>query len=142
MDTIESRFWNKVERTDPDHCWEWTGAVSDNGYGRIGAGGKRGKTLQAHRVSYELNTRRPIEQGMTVDHLCRNRSCVNPKHMEVVTRGENVLRGVSPAARAARQAECQRGHSYTPGNLYRTSKGYRQCRACKRMRERGEVVPL
>ncbi len=76
-------------RLDASGCWSWTGNVNEHGYGRMNLGGA---PERAHRVAYRLFVGL-IPEGMTIDHLCRNRACVNPQHMEVVTRGENVRRG-------------------------------------------------
>jgi hypothetical protein len=86
----ETRFWSKVERRADDQCWPWQGTVLASGYGqfRVGLGHAR-----AHRYAYELLVG-PIPDGLTIDHLCRNRACVNPAHMEPVTASENVKRAV------------------------------------------------
>lgn len=88
--------------------------------------------LSAHRVAYEL-TRGPIPAGMEIDHLCRVRSCVNPDHLEAVTRGENLRRG---RGKTGAQTHCKRGHELTPENTYRyvNRRGYvcRHCRQCRR----------
>src|SRR5690349_20028702 len=80
---------------DPRGCIEWTGTRNTKGYGRIARGGVNGRFLMAHRVAYEL-ARGPIPEGLQLDHLCRNRLCCNPDHLEPVTRQENVARGRAP----------------------------------------------
>lgn len=79
----DSRFWSKVAKGAD--CWRWTGAPNAQGYGAISYGGKR---RTAHRVSYEMNVG-PIPDGMQIDHACRERLCVNPDHLRIVTDGEN-----------------------------------------------------
>lgn len=125
--TPEERFWPKVNRKDDDSCWEWTGWRSRNGYGRLRL--TKHTEVAAHRFSYELLVG-PIPEGLQIDHLCRNRSCVNPAHLEPVTCQENLLRGLTIAARNAAKTHCPRGHSYSGENLYRKPNGGRECRAC------------
>jgi hypothetical protein len=84
--TPVERFWAKVDKTES--CWVWLGTGTPKGYGQFAPNRRH---VYAHRYAYEL-TRGPIAEGMTIDHLCRNRGCVNPDHMEVVTRGENTRR--------------------------------------------------
>ncbi|HEY1740016.1 MAG TPA: HNH endonuclease signature motif containing protein [Acidimicrobiia bacterium] len=86
-----------------------------------------------HRVSYELSIG-PIPGGLEIDHLCRERSCANPEHLEAVTRRENVLRSDSVAAHRARQTHCVHGHEFTAQNTYR-HQGRRYCRACRSRRD-------
>ena len=88
----------------------------------------------AHRFFYEKYYSRRIPSGMTVDHLCRNRACVNPEHMEVVTNKENVLRGVGLSALNYRKTECFHGHQYTPANTKLNTKGHRLCVTCLRIK--------
>lgn len=110
-------------------CWVWKGSRSGKGYGSIRIEGKA-KTL--HRVVYEV-LRGPVPGDLTLDHLCRNRSCVNPDHLEPVTSRENTLRGEGVAARNARKTHCIRGHKFTPENTkIRKDNGGRQCRTCNR----------
>ncbi len=123
-------------------CWNWTGYVRSDGYGEIQLGRRGVGAALAHRVSYELHVG-PIPDGMEPDHICRNRACGNPAHLEAVTRTENIVRGEAPAAvRAAmvRITHCPQGHEYTPENTYvaRTARGYtnRMCRTCQRERMR------
>lgn len=87
---LESRFWAKVDKSG--ECWMWVGACGPKGYGSVGSGGHRGKTVYAHRLAWEL-TRGPIPRGLVIDHLCRIRRCVNPDHLETVRQRTNVIRG-------------------------------------------------
>jgi len=123
--TREQRFWAKVRKGDI--CWNWTAAKMPAGYGLFGVGRRRPE--YAHRFSYELAFG-PIPQGMVIDHLCRNTSCVNPDHLEVVTHRENSLRGNGSPALNARKTHCIHGHEFTPENTYRYPHGGRKCRTC------------
>jgi hypothetical protein len=107
-------------------CWEWQGSRSRSGYGRWRVGDK---LQQAHRVLYEEFVG-PIPDGLDLDHLCRNRACVNPGHMEPVTRQENCQRGLT-GAHNARKTRCVNGHLFDEANTG-TYRGQRVCRACKR----------
>ena len=115
-----TRFMNKVKKTD--NCWLWTAAKS-NGYGDFGF---NGKLVKAHRFSYEL-FKGDIPEGLTIDHLCRNRACVNPEHLEPVTNKINILRGISFSAINAKKTHCPQGHAYTGVKDYL---GRRICRTC------------
>lgn len=118
-------------------CWEWPGYVNDDsGYGRVWDGTE---TDAAHRWVYSM-LRGVIPAARDLDHLCRNRRCVNPWHLEPVTRRENLLR--SPITRAsinAAKTHCPRGHEYTPENTrVRIARGTRECRTCERERARAK----
>lgn len=129
--SLEARFWAKVHKTDG--CWLWQAYVKSNGYGALGRG-RRGKGMAlAHRMAWEL-TNGPIPEGMTIDHLCKNRRCVNPAHLEVVSRGENTLRSSGPSAVNATKTHCIRGHSLEGARI--TAEGFRDCRECNKLEQR------
>lgn len=103
-------------------CWRWLRSLTPDGYGRLGRG-------LAHRVVYELLVGK-VTSGLELDHLCRNRACVNPQHLEPVTRRENILRGVSPTALNKRKQICKNGHPLDETNTYIRPNGDRGCRKC------------
>lgn len=120
-------------------CWEWPGASNGSGYGRVSVG--PGKAEYVHRHVYELIVGL-IPPGLDLDHLCRNRSCGNPLHLDPVTRGENVRRSpIAPAAVNARKTHCKWGHEFTPENTTRDARGRRGCRTCRHDRHVSEYVP-
>lgn len=135
--TTAERFWSKTSARD-DGCIVWTGAKNDRGYGWFHA---NNKMIKAHRWVYEYR-KGPIPAGLVIDHLCRNPSCVNPDHLEVVTAAENTRRGNSPVPKNALKTHCLRGHEYTPENTLKMPGG-RNCRVCKRTwRERARAKGL
>ena len=110
----------------------WTRAINSIGYGILWRG--EGKYLMAHLTSYEHHIG-PIPDGLVLDHLCRNRACINPDHLEPVTIKENVLRGEGPSAINARKTHCHKGHEYTPQNTIIVKQtGARACRTCTNTR--------
>lgn len=104
-------------------CWQWTGPVDQNGYGKFGRN-------VAHRRAYEELVG-PVPEGLELDHLCHNRGCINPAHLEPVTRAENIRR-----AGPATKTHCVRGHEFTTENtMERPDRlGQRVCRACRELR--------
>lgn len=127
------RFWPKVTKGAPGECWIWTGALDWGGYGIHWIGDSVSR--RAHRLAYEWLVG-PIPEGLTIDHLCRVRNCVNPEHMEPCTAGENARRSpLAPYNVKAAATACKRGHEFTPGNT-RIHHGRRECRACTNARDR------
>ena len=112
-------------------CWEWQGALSTAGYGRIAWAHAPHKMTYAsvHRVLYTVDVG-PIPKGLDLDHLCRVRRCVNPEHLEPVSRSENLLRGDTVPARRAAVTRCPRGHEYSPENTLVSRRGQRSCKEC------------
>jgi HNH endonuclease len=136
---VAERFWAKVDRRGPDDCWPWLACRNPRGYGWFGLAHR--KNVKAHRYAYELLVRQ-IPPGLTLDHLCRNPSCVNPAHLEPVTVKENVLRGDGRTAINARKTHCPAGHAYDVANTYVDRHGSRECRACHRRKEAERVTRL
>jgi HNH endonuclease len=128
---LHVRFWSRVHPIG--NCWIWMGGKNDKGYGQIVDKHVR---YYVHRLSHEW-FRGPIPDGHEIDHLCRNPACVRPSHLEAVTRRENQRRGFGFAGIKARKTACVHGHAFTAENTYiRPDDGNRQCRECKRKRDR------
>lgn len=122
---VVERFLDHVLMHPMGGCWVWTGSTNLHGYGQLNAGTTGASPLIAHRWAYE-NWVGPVPAGLELDHLCRNRRCVFPGHLEPVTHRENILRGSAPAALHARKTHCPRGHAYSG----RASDGRRVCGQC------------
>lgn len=130
-----------------ESCWLWTRGRFENGYGqawkhgpRTKPSGRYGQPIQAHRLIYEILVG-PIPPGMQLDHLCRQRGCVNPNHLRVVTSRENILAPGSTceAKTNHEKVSCPKGHLYTAENTY-THRGKRSCRECKREQKRTSAL--
>ncbi len=136
-----SPFHRMMAKTEagPDGCILFTGAKQSKGYGTIGVG--CGRSRLVHRVAWE-HLRGSIPAGMTVDHLCRQRGCVNVAHMELVSATENVRRGLSPTTSASAQTHCAHGHEFTRGNTQINSRGFRQCKTCRARWERNRYARI
>lgn len=112
-------------------CWDWTGAFTNDGYGTAVVGYKQ---TSAHRHLYQ-SIFGVLPKKLHLDHLCRNRACVNPAHLEPVTRKTNILRGESPSAKNKVKLACKNGHDFTDENTYqrfRNDTWERDCKTCRR----------
>ena len=131
--SVEDRFWLKVDKNGPTPelrpelgpCWVWTRGKSD-GYGMFWINGKQ---RQAHAVAHEWE-RGPIPGGFERDHLCRNRACCRPSHLQVVTHAVNTERGVSPHGLNTKKTYCPQGHEYNEENTRVNNQGKRVCKIC------------
>ena len=132
-DNVAPKLCLGADWNDRGPCWEWTAAKTD-GYGVVQF---QGRVQRAHRVVWACLVG-PLADELELDHLCRNRGCSNPGHLEPVPGVVNNARGESPSARHARQTHCLRGHAFTPENTYLRARGRkteRFCRACCRLRD-------
>lgn len=129
---VRERLLSKTVINFETGCWEWTGQLNNYGYARLGLTAQKG--VLAHRFAYEL-IEGPIPEGLTLDHLCRVRHCINPAHLEPVTQRENTMR--SPFTRASLNAaatHCPSGHEYTPENTMAVKQRGRMARICRTCR--------
>ncbi|PZE89951.1 HNH endonuclease signature motif containing protein [Curtobacterium sp. MCBD17_008] len=119
--SLEDRIPGHVQYT-PFGCWHWTGYLDRDGYGVMKY---QGVPQAAHRLAYTQWVG-PVPEGHQLDHLCRNRACVNPEHLEPVTTQVNTARGIKP-----NRGTCRNGHPRTASNVYTTPQGHRACRPCR-----------
>ncbi len=139
MRPVEDRVWEKVNKNGPipifrpqlGNCWVWTRSLNSHGYAETVVDGK---CISIHALTYKWEYGE-IPFGYQHDHLCRNRACVRPSHIEPVTVRENILRGIGPCAENARKTHCAHGHEYNEENTIHVPNG-RDCRVCARERTR------
>lgn len=118
----KERFFQKVLKTHS--CWIWMASLDHRGYGRFKF---NKKAVRAHRFSFELFNG-PIQECLTIDHVCRNKKCVNPDHLRTMTRAENASIGNK---NREKPSQCQRGHEFSGKNLYIDRNGHRKCKTCQ-----------
>jgi len=127
----DTKFWNSLVKKE-NGCWEFSGYITPDGYGRLRYGKEK---ILAHRLAFYL-TYGQINPGMTIDHLCHNTKCCNPKHLEQVTPIENVLRGITNwAAVNKKKTHCPSGHEFSK-YAWVDNRGSRHCRKCMTIRQR------
>jgi hypothetical protein len=126
------RFWPKVKKLE-NGCWRWIAQIDEDGYGRFYWDDRIGG--YAHQFAYQHFVG-PLDPTLTVDHKCRHRWCVNPKHLRQIPNLDNVMTGVGVGAVNARKTHCSHGHPFTPENTYRDKRGYRGCKICRARRSK------
>lgn len=122
------RFFSKIKVNIITNCWEWTASINKSGYGKFHI---INSDYFAHRVSYSL-FKNDLTTDLVIDHICRNRKCVNPDHLRVVDVYINITENsLSGAAKNKIKTHCLRGHEFTPENTIRYKKLGRNCRSCR-----------
>lgn len=135
--SMAERFFRKVDKTE--NCWLWHGYITKQGYGLFAV--KPRLYRPAHRVSWKLDGQ-SLRTGMHLDHLCRVRHCVRPSHLDQVTPGINVKRGIGPSGFNHRKTACKRGHEFDLINTAYTSDGSRRCRMCTQLAPKARRLGL
>lgn len=128
--TAEARIFRQLVENPATGCWEWTGSLHPSGYGRVVVGARR---FQTHRWVWTFLCGE-IPTGLQLDHLCRNRICCNPEHLEPVDNRTNSLRSTGVTARNAVKTHCAQGHAFDEANTV-LDRGKRACLTCRRERQ-------
>ena len=144
MSALLDQIMERIE-VDGNGCWVWQLALNRTGYG-IMKRSRWNRSKLVHRVAYEEAVG-VIPDGLVIDHLCRNRACCNPSHLEPVTQEVNIARGIDGLAVANQKrrsmTHCKRGHEFTPENTYVfPSNGQRRCRTCFNARQNARNAAL
>lgn len=139
IDLLPKRLFDRIAFEPNTGCWLWNGTMQPvhgkrHGYGTIYGGNYTLKL--AHRVVFEAMHGRSIKHGLEIDHLCRVHLCVNPDHLEEVTRKENQRRGFGCCGIHAKKTHCSKGHIFQGDNLKISKRGHRVCIACRSEMER------
>src|SRR5208337_2315659 len=134
---VLGRFWAKVDVRGPSECWPWLASKSLSGYGQFLVTSGR-PMMRPHRFVWTIYYKLDVPVGLEMDHLCRNRLCCNPHHLEPVTKLENIRRGENFTAQQFRQTHCIVGHKLSGDNLYTYQDSFgvthRMCRTCNKRR--------
>ena len=128
MDKYLERLLTKIKINEETDCWEWQSTLDKEGYGKFGV---NYKMVATHRYSYEM-FKGEIGKGMVIDHLCHNRKCCNPLHLEMVTVSVNNYRRLP-------RTHCKRGHEFTEETTWSAKNGKKQCKICNKLRQKGEI---
>lgn len=129
MRTEYERFWEKVDRDPVSNCWNWTSTTRGKPGCRYGSFWDKGRFVAAHRFSYETYVDDIREE--TIDHICGNKLCVNPNHLQQLSNKENIAKSNSTPAINARKRHCKHGHALFGHNLYLRKEGGRTCKTCR-----------
>jgi hypothetical protein len=126
-------FWIRVDKKSSSECWEWTGALTNKGYGKLSFSYK---SRAAHRLSYELFYGE-IADGLFVCHKCDNPKCINPHHLFLGTHKDNMVDMCSKGRQnMQKKTHCPQGHEYTLDNIFQATDNRRRCLICKRAQDR------
>ncbi len=139
---LPERLRAKITINSSNGCWEWQASLTTNGYGQIMVDKRK---CYAHRIAYEVFVGE-IPSDLEIDHLCCNKRCINPQHLETVTSRENTARHFNNWIDARSASHCKRGHEYTAANTLKRPNGGRACRTCsvvsnRRSVQRAEALP-